>query len=141
MFLVRALITLNDPRQKKIWGEALEEYLKWDYDDALWKCFTTLDELFDEKFWKKFNAIFKSKTVSEGLWLEKELSKYWDWLESNIWGTKTIERGIIQNLYVYLNEYSIRHANWWKYNINETEAEATLYLTGVIINLVTKSKQ
>ena len=123
---------------KKIWEEALEEYLKWDFDDALWKCFTTLDELFYEKFWKKFSVIFKSNTISEQLNFNKELSKYWDWLESNTWGGKIIERWIIQNLYQYLNEYSTRHANWWKYNINENEVEAVLYLTWLIINLVAK---
>ncbi len=109
---------------KKYYDECLENYLKWNKKWVIEDCFETLEKLAQE-------ILENDKGLKEN---KKDLINYLK--GSEIFTSYWVR--IIETLYDYYNDH--RHTKNGKINenIDESEAVATLYLTGVIINLITK---
>lgn len=111
-------------KAKNDYEKSLKKYISWDMNWTLVSCFTTLETLSQEILgntkWLKANK----EEILKYFWWTESFSKQWNW--------------ILNWLYDYFNDYSERH-NWNKrHNINDLEVEATLYQTGIIINLLIK---
>lgn len=120
--LEESLKNMQDYKAKNDWAKCLQHYGKGEYNDCLSDCLTALE------------------------WLSKQILNNKKWLKENkslilayFWGSDSFSnewKGIINRLYDYFNLYAQRHGNDEREKIDALEVEATLYLTGLIMNLL-----
>lgn len=110
---------------EKYYKECLENYLKWNKKWVIEDCFETLEKLSQE-------------ILQNEKWLKENKDNLINYLKSNeIFTSYWIN--IINQLYLYFNDHRHTKNDKTNENIDENEVEATLYLTWLIINLISKS--
>jgi hypothetical protein len=114
------------PAAKAVYGEALKEYLKKDYPDAITKCYSALEGLMKE-------FLDTNKTLDKSvLELLSRLSL------SNQW------KGILVHFCNYAHEFGSRHGkrdSSAKAELTPLEVEAYVYETGLLMRLVCEAQQ
>lgn len=110
---------------EKYYKECLENYLKWNKKWMIEDCFETLEKLSQE-------------ILQNEKWLKENKDDLIKYLKSNeIFTSYWIN--VINQLYLYFNDHRHTKNDKTNENIDENEVEATLYLTWLIINLMSKS--
>jgi len=112
-------------KAKKHYKEALVSYSTWKYSEALTNCYTTIEKLAQEILWNSKTLWNNQDELVKFLknWTDDKFVKQW--------------REIIKHLCTYLHDFSTRH--WGKIDeIDEIEVDATIYLVGTVINLLSK---
>ena len=114
---------LNDyPAEKKDFDEALNAYMKKQYNDSVADCYKCIEGIV-KKLLGNDRTLENNK---DGLLTKLNFSKEW----KNIFGSYL----------TYANVYG-KHASDKRHNVDPDEVEAFIYLTGLIIRISLKSSK